>query len=459
MLGKLSGWDDTIVALATPHGIGAIGVIRLSGAKAIDITNQLFSSKDLLQQKSHTIHVGFLKDGEKVLDEVVISLFRNPRSYTGEDVIEISCHGSPFIQEQVVHTLVKYGARLAKPGEFTQRAFLKGKLDLTQSEAVADLIASNTEASQKTALHNIRGGFSGVLKELREQLIQFSALIELELDFSQEDVEFADRTRFYELIAKMQHVTGDLLQSFKLGNVIKNGVSVAIVGKPNAGKSTLLNTLLNENRAIVSDIAGTTRDTIEEVINIDGIIFRLIDTAGIRESKDVIETIGVEKSIEKMKAADLVVYLFDVNEETQASIEAASLQIQEHNNNFLLVGNKLDTLTEAAAQKKFSGDAVLFIAAKSKLHIDLLKQRLVDKVVQGTVQAESTIITNARHYSALQEVEKALNDILNGLNSQLPGDLRALDIRRCLHFLGEITGEITNEDRLDFIFSKFCIGK
>jgi tRNA modification GTPase len=459
MLGKLSGWDDTIVALATPHGIGAIGVIRLSGNKAIDIVNQLFSSKNLQQQQSHTIHVGFLKDGEKVLDEVVISLFKNPRSYTGEDVIEISCHGSPFIQEQVVHTLVKYGARLAKPGEFTQRAFLKGKLDLTQAEAVADLIASNTEASQKTALHNIRGGFSGVLKELREQLIGFSALIELELDFSQEDVEFADRTRFYELIAKMQHVTSDLLQSFKLGNVIKNGVSVAIVGKPNAGKSTLLNTLLNENRAIVSEIAGTTRDTIEEVINIDGILFRLIDTAGIRESRDVIETIGVEKSMEKMKVADLVVYLFDVNEETQAGIEAATLQIQEQNHNFLLVGNKVDVLTEVTAQEKFAGDAVLFIAAKSKLHIDLLKQRLVDKVVQGSVQTENTIITNARHYTALQEMEKALVDITNGLNNQLPGDLLALDIRRCLHFLGEITGEITNEDRLDFIFSKFCIGK
>lgn len=459
MLGKLSGWEDTIVALATPHGIGAIGVIRLSGDKAITIVNQLFPSKDLTAQKSHTIHVGFLKDGDKVLDEVVISLFKSPKSYTGEDVIEISCHGSPFIQEQVIHTLTKYGARLAKPGEFTQRAFLKGKLDLTQAEAVADLIASNTEASQKTALHNIRGGFSGVLKELREQLIQFSALIELELDFSQEDVEFADRSRFYELIARMQQVTTELLQSFKLGNVIKNGVSVAIVGKPNAGKSTLLNTLLNENRAIVSDIAGTTRDTIEEVLNINGILFRLIDTAGIRESRDVIETIGVEKSIEKMKAADLVVYLFDVNEETQATIEAAYLQIQEHNNNFLLVGNKVDMLTDAAAQEKFSGDAVLFIAAKSKLHIDLLKQRLVDKVVQGTVQTENTIITNARHYTALQEVEKALTDIFNGLTNQLSGDLLALDIRRCLHFLGEITGEITNEDRLDFIFSKFCIGK
>jgi tRNA modification GTPase len=459
MLGKLSGWDDTIVALATPNGVGAIGVIRLSGPKTIDIVNQLFPSKDLSKQSSHTIHVGFLKDGEKVLDEVVVSLFKNPKSYTGEDVIEISCHGSPFIQEQVINTIVKYGARLAKPGEFTQRAFLKGKLDLTQAEAVADLIASNTEASQKTALHNIRGGFSTVLKELREQLITFSALIELELDFSQEDVEFADRTKFYELIHRSQKVTADLLQSFQLGNVIKNGVSVAIVGKPNAGKSTLLNTLLNENRAIVSEIAGTTRDTIEEVININGILFRLIDTAGIRKSTDAIEVIGVEKSMEKMQQADLVLYLFDVNTESKADLETALLQVQEQNKSYLLIGNKVDVLGDDAAQQKYSGDGVFFIAAKSNKHIDVLKERLVDKVVQGTIQTESTIVTNARHYTALQEVEKSLNDIKTGLDNQLPGDLLALDIRRCLHFLGEITGEITNEDRLDYIFSKFCIGK
>ncbi|NCU05379.1 MAG: tRNA uridine-5-carboxymethylaminomethyl(34) synthesis GTPase MnmE [Chitinophagaceae bacterium] len=459
MLGKLSGWDDTIVALATPHGIGAIGVIRLSGPKTIDIVNRLFPSKDLTKQASHTIHVGLLKDEEKVLDEVVVSLFKNPKSYTGEDVIEISCHGSPFIQEQVINTIVKYGARLAKPGEFTQRAFLKGKLDLTQAEAVADLIASNTEASQKTALHNIRGGFSTVLKELREQLISFSALIELELDFSQEDVEFADRSKFHELIQRSQKVTAELLQSFQLGNVIKNGVSVAIVGKPNAGKSTLLNTLLNENRAIVSDIAGTTRDTIEEVLNINGIIFRLIDTAGIRKSTDAIEVIGVEKSMEKMQQADLVLYLFDVNAESQTELETALLQVQQQNKNYLLIGNKVDVMGEDAAQQKFSGDAVLFIAAKSHKHIDVLKERLVDKVVQGTVQTENTIVTNARHYAALQEVEKSLNDIKTGLDNNLPGDLLALDIRRCLHFLGDITGEITNEDRLDYIFSKFCIGK
>lgn len=459
MLGKLAGWDDTIVALATPNGVGAIGVIRLSGPKAIAIVNQLFPSKDLSKQSSHTIHVGFLKDGDKVLDEVVVSLFKNPKSYTGEDVIEISCHGSPFIQEQVINTIVKYGARLAKPGEFTQRAFLKGKLDLTQAEAVADLIASNTEASQKTALHNIRGGFSTVLKELRDQLISFSALIELELDFSQEDVEFADRTKFYELIHRSQKVTTDLLQSFQLGNVIKNGVSVAIVGKPNAGKSTLLNTLLNENRAIVSEIAGTTRDTIEEVININGILFRLIDTAGIRKSTDAIEVIGVEKSMAKMQQADLVLYLFDVNTESKTDLETALLQVQEQNKSYLLIGNKVDVLGEEAAQQKYSGDGVFFIAAKSNKHIDVLKERLVDKVVQGTIQTESTIVTNARHYTALQEVEKSLNDIKAGLDNQLPGDLLALDIRRCLHFLGEITGEITNEDRLDYIFSKFCIGK
>ncbi len=459
MLGKLAGWDDTIVALATAHGIGAIGVIRLSGPKTIDIVNQLFPSKDLSKQSSHTIHVGFLKDEDNVLDEVVVSLFKNPKSYTGEDVIEISCHGSPFIQEQVINTIVKYGARLAKPGEFTQRAFLKGKLDLTQAEAVADLIASNTEASQKTALHNIRGGFSTVLKELRDQLITFSALIELELDFSQEDVEFADRTKFYELINRSRKVTSDLLQSFQLGNVIKNGVSVAIVGKPNAGKSTLLNTLLNENRAIVSEIAGTTRDTIEEVININGILFRLIDTAGIRKSTDAIEVIGVEKSMEKMQQADLVLYLFDVNTESQTELETALQQVQEQNKSYLFIGNKVDLLGDEKAQQKYPGDGVLFIAAKSNKHIDVLKERLVDKVVQGTIQTESTIVTNARHFTALQEVEKSLNEIKAGLDNQLPGDLLALDIRRCLHFLGEITGEITNEDRLDYIFSKFCIGK
>jgi len=459
MIGKLSGWDDTIVALATPHGIGAIGVIRISGNIAIDIINKMFPSKDLSKQNSHTLHVGFIKNDNKVLDEVVVALFKGPKSYTGEDVVEISCHGSPFIQEQVMNAIIKNGARLAKPGEFTQRAFLKGKMDLTQAEAVADLIASNTEASRNTALHNIRGGFSIVLKELREQLIKFSSLIELELDFSQEDVEFADRTKFYELINQAQKITNDLLQSFQLGNVIKNGISIAIVGKPNAGKSTLLNTLLNENRAIVSEIAGTTRDTIEEILNINGILFRLIDTAGLRESKDVIESIGVGKSMEKMKSADLVLYLFDVNIESQAGVEAALLEVQQENKNFIAVGNKIDALDETQSQQKFSGDGILFISAKGHYHIDILKERMVDKVVQGTLHTENTIVTNARHYTALQQVQKSLADMHAGLDNNIPGDLLALDIRLCLHYLGEITGEVTNEDRLDYIFSKFCIGK
>lgn len=459
MLGKLSGWEDTIVALATPQGVGAIGVIRLSGDNAIAIANQLFPSKNLTQQASHTIHVGLLKAEGKILDEAVLSLFKAPKSYTGENVVEISCHGSPYIQEQIINACVNAGARLAKPGEFTQRAFLKGKLDLTQAEAVADLIASNTEASHKTALHNIRGGFSHVLSDLRERLIQFSALIELELDFATEDVEFANRTQFYQLIDEANKTTTELLQSFKLGNVIKNGVKVAIVGKPNAGKSTLLNTLLNENRAIVSEIAGTTRDTIEEVINIDGILFRLIDTAGIRESSDVIETIGVEKSLEKLRTADVVLYLFDITTETAGELASAVALLKEQNGNYLLLGNKTDVTGEASAAQKFTGEDVLFLSAKAQYHIDVLKERLVDKVIQGQVNTESTIVTNARHYEALKEVAKSLQEIKQGLDNQLPGDLLALDIRRCLHYLGEITGEITNEDRLDYIFSKFCIGK
>lgn len=460
MLNNISGWDDTIVALATPPGIGAIGVIRLSGKDAIGIVNALFPSKDLGRQKTHSIHVGFLKTGESDIDEVLISLFKNPKSYTGEDVVEISCHGSPFVQQQVMQACIAGGARLAKPGEFTQRAFLNGKLDLTQAEAVADLIASNTLASQKAALHNIRGGFSNVLKELRENLIRFSALIELELDFSQEDVEFADRKKFYTLVEDAAAVTKQLTESFKLGNVIKNGVTVAIVGKPNAGKSTLLNTLLNENRAIVSDIAGTTRDTIEEVINIDGILFRLIDTAGLREnSNDVIELIGIEKSREKIRQSDEVIYIFDVNTETHAGVEAAAALLREANPNYLLVGNKADVPGPDNAARKFEGEDILFISAKDNLHINLLKERLVDKVIQGNISFENTIITNARHYAALKEVASSLADIKAGLDNKIPGDLLALDIRRCLHYISEITGDISNENVLDYIFSKFCIGK
>jgi tRNA modification GTPase len=457
---SLSGWDDTVVAIATPPGIGAIGVIRLSGKDAISIINELFPSKDLSLQPSHTLHVGLIKENNSVIDEAVVSLFKAPKSYTGEHVVEISCHGSPYVQQQVVQACISKGARLAKAGEFTQRAFLNGKLDLTQAEAVADLIASNTAASQQTALHNIRGGFSSVLKKLREELIQFAALIELELDFSQEDVEFADRKKFYALITSAAGITTNLLQSFHLGNVIKNGVSIAIVGKPNAGKSTLLNTLLNENRAIVSEIAGTTRDTIEEVINIDGILFRLIDTAGIRDdSKDIIELIGIEKSREKIEQSDEVLYIFDVNTETPEELKTAVQLIAEKNKNYLLVGNKTDLTGEGLAAEKFAGQDVLLISAKEQQHINLLKQQLVDRIVKGNINTENTIVTNARHYEALQQVQRSLTEIKNGLDNNISGDLLALDIRRCLHFISEITGDITNETVLDLIFSQFCIGK
>lgn len=460
MSNNLTGWDDTIVALATPPGIGAIGVIRLSGTDTFKIVNDLFPSKDLLLEKPNTLHVGFLKLNNKILDEVVLSLFRSPKSYTGEDVIEISCHGSPFIHQQIISACIEKGARLAKPGEYTQRAFLNGKLDLAQAEAVADIIASNTEASHKAALHTMRGGFSAKLKELREQLIRFSALIELELDFSQEDVEFADRSAFYKLINELNQSTNQLISSFQLGNVIKNGVSVAIIGKPNAGKSTLLNALLNENRAIVSEIPGTTRDTIEEIINIDGILFRLIDTAGIRQhTADVIETAGMERSLAKMKQADLVLYLFDAGEK-MSEVRSKKAELDKQGLNYLPVVNKIDEPGEAIVREKFTEvEKLIFISAKQNLHTEVLKEKMVDTVLQGQVQTENTIVTNARHYHALKEAAKSLNDIQMGLDNKLPGDLLALDIRRCLHYLGEITGQVSNEDTLDYIFSKFCIGK
>jgi tRNA modification GTPase len=457
---KLSGWDDTIVALATPPGVGAIGVIRLSGKNSFNIIKALFPSKDITQQESHTLHVGYLKQEGETIDEVVLSLYKAPRSYTGEDVIEISCHGSSYIHEKIIEVCVQAGARLAKPGEFTQRAFLNGKLDLAQAEAVADIIASNTRASHRTAMHTMRGGFSTKLKELREQLIKFAALIELELDFSQEDVEFADRGAFYDLITKLSQSAQQLINSFQLGNVIKNGVSVAIIGKPNAGKSTLLNVLLNENRAIVSDIPGTTRDTIEEIININGILFRLIDTAGIREhTHDVIESAGMERSLEKMKQAELVLLLLDAGEERE-EVDKWKKKLDEKGINYLVVVNKTDMMGEANARIKFDGLAhLIFISAKEGAGLDMLKDQLAAMVLKGSIDIENTIVTNARHYHALKEAEKSLKDIKAGLDNKLPGDLLALDIRRCLHFLGEITGEVSNEDMLDYIFSKFCIGK
>ena len=460
MASHVIDWDDTIVALATPPGMGAIGVIRVSGKQTFSILNDLFPSKNLLEQASHTIVVGLLKDQNKVLDEVVLSLFKGPKSYTGEDVIEISCHGSAYIQAQIIASITARGARLAKAGEFTQRAFLNGKLDLAQAESVADLIASNSEASKRAAIHTMRGGFSTDLAYLREQLIKFSALIELELDFAEEDVEFANRSALHSTVDELQQATQQLINSFALGNVIKNGVQVAIIGKPNAGKSTLLNALLNENRAIVSDIAGTTRDTIEEVLNIEGVLFRLIDTAGIRtQTDDVIEQLGVAKSLEKMNAADLVVYLFDAATTSIEDIEVVAKELTTTGIKHVLVANKIDSITPEKLAVLEATASIVCIAAKNKLAIDTLKNALVQKAVGGDVQTESTVVTNARHQDALLKLQASLQDVSAGLSAKITGDLLALDIRQCLHYLGLITGEITNDDQLDYIFSKFCIGK
>lgn len=459
--------SDTIVAIATPPGEGAIGIIRLSGQEAVAITASFFKGKNLVNQAANTIHFGRVMDGDNTVDEVVVSLFRGPRSYTGEDTVEISCHGSGYVLQRVLALCVAAGARMASAGEFTMRAFLNGKLDLAQAEAVADLIASDSSGAHKAAMHNLRGGFSHDLAAMREQLIEFSALVELELDFAEEDVEFADRTRFYQLITTIDAATEQLLHSFSLGNALRNGVSVAIAGKPNAGKSTLLNTLLNEERAIVSDIAGTTRDTIEETLNINGILFRLIDTAGIREhTTDIIERKGIERSREAMRKADIVVYLFDASTLLDSDFERMDLMKQEEifrsgEGKYLLVGNKADMLPDAGAEAvtKAVRSEVMLLSAKSKDNITSLKDALYNLVAGGAVRTEGTIITNARHYAALQQVLTSLRDISNGLDNHITGDLLSLDIRRCLHYLGEITGTVTTEDKLDYIFSKFCIGK
>jgi len=459
MINKLSGWDDTIVASATAPGVAAISVVRLSGTGSFQIIDSLFPSRKLSEQPSHTIHVGLLIEEGQPIDEVVVSLFKGPKSYTGEDVVEISCHGSGFVVQQVIRACVAKGARLAKPGEFTQRAFLHGRLDLTQAEAVADLIASNTQASQRTALQNIRGGFSHDLKNMREQLVEFASLIELELDFAGEDIEFADRRKFYELIDQLTTSVHNLVESFKWGNVIKNGVSVAIIGKPNAGKSTLLNTLLNDDRAIVSEIAGTTRDTIEETININGIIFRLIDTAGIRaHSNDVIENIGIDKSLDKMRTAGIVLYIFDMNSENQEELEKQTCLFDQLSIKYILAGNKADESKEDLSKKYSSTIPIYSISAKNNTGIDALKAAIFDSTVH-VPDVDDTVITSARHYEALIQVKAALEDIKKGLDDKIPGDLLAMDIRTALYYLGEITGEITNEDKLDYIFSKFCIGK
>lgn len=455
-----AGWQDTIVAPATAPGMGAIGIIRLSGAHSIAIANALFSGKNLPDQPSHTLHVGVLKNKEDLLDEVVVSIYRAPKSYTGENVIEISCHGSPYILQRIVDACIQQGARLAHPGEFTQRAFLNGKMDLTQAEAVADVIASQSRAAQQTALNQLRGGFSKDLKALRDELIHFAALIELELDFSDEDVEFADRTQLMNLVNQLYQKVKHLKESFHLGNAIKNGVSVAIIGKPNAGKSTLLNALLNEERAIVSEIAGTTRDTIEEMLNIKGVMFRLIDTAGIREhSTDRIENLGIERSRQNATRADIIVHVVDLLDEEKTSEGFGWLQ--EYSSKTITVYNKCRAWQHRRKAEGSEGEPPApFIDAKEGFGINELKELVYQKAIGESVNTEATIITNARHDEALGKVLECLNDIKAGMDRHLTGDLLALDIRRCLHYLGEITGQVeTDRDILGTIFGKFCIGK
>jgi tRNA modification GTPase len=461
--------QETIVALASPSGAGAIAIIRLSGKDSLTIAEQLFQSvsgKSISKQKTHTIHLGHIVEDGKVFDQVLLSIFKNPHSYTGEDVIEISCHGSTYIQQQIIQLLLRKGCRMAQAGEFTLRAFLNGKLDLSQAEAVADLISSDNEASHQIAMQQMRGGFSNEIAKLREELLNFASLIELELDFAEEDVEFADRTQFQELLTRIEFVLKRLIDSFAVGNVIKNGIPVAIVGEPNVGKSTLLNALLNDERAIVSEIAGTTRDTIEDELTIGGIGFRFIDTAGIRETKDVVESIGIKKTFEKIEQAQVVLYILDGRWMLEAgSLQSVKNEIEKIKNKFplkpiVVLANKADLLmSEQKDSIQSTIDTIQFLSAKEKTGIEDLKNQLLSFVNTGALRNNETIVTNTRHYDSLLKALEEIQKVRFGLNSGLPSDLMAIDIKQALYYFGEITGEVTNDELLGNIFANFCIGK
>ncbi|MBT8220291.1 MAG: tRNA uridine-5-carboxymethylaminomethyl(34) synthesis GTPase MnmE [Bacteroidia bacterium] len=457
--------SDTIIALSTPPGIGAIGIIRLSGPKAIKLVDQVFFGRNLTKVEGNTVHYGKIKDeNDRILDECMATVFRTPKSYTREDVVELSCHGSPYILNQVIQLLIRMGIRQAEPGEFTLRAFLNGQLDLSQAEAVADLIASDSSASHDLAMKQMRGGFSNEIQRLRQELIDFASLIELELDFAEEDVQFADRTKLKALVEKIQGVIRQLLSSFQLGNVLKQGVSTVIAGKPNAGKSTLLNAMLQEERAIVSDIAGTTRDTIEATLNIEGIQFRLIDTAGIRDARDKIEAFGVERTMEAIQASTIVLYVIDVIETSQQKLieELKAFNIQ--NSKFIIVLNKMDLNPYTKPEDYYSedwitSDNVITTSALNKMNIDYLKEQLFNLVISDKSLMDHTIVSNSRHYEALTRAAESLDAVDSGLKTGISSDFVAMDIRQALHYLGEITGEISTDDLLGNIFSKFCIGK
>ena len=453
--------QDTIIALSTPAGEGAIGVIRLSGPQAIALVNEAFSGKDLRQQASHTLHFGTIRHENRIIDEVVIGLFIAPHSFTKEDVVEISCHGSSYIIQQIIQLFINKGARSARPGEFTQRAYLNGQFDLAQAEAVADLIAADSAAAHKAALHQMRGGFSQEIRHLREQLVHFASLIELELDFSEEDVEFANRDELRRLVEEILSTIRQLVQSFTLGNVIKNGVPTVIAGKPNVGKSTLLNALLNEEKAIVSDIPGTTRDFIEDEITLEGVRFRFIDTAGIRETTDTVEAIGVQRTYEKMNQAALILYLFDLQHDSIDDVVRESEELEKLNIPLLRIGNKLDQaqpdLIKALSASSF--EDLIFISATEKEQLEVFKQKVIKKTQVDNLSTNQTIVTNTRHYESLVRTQTALEQVILGLEMGVTHDFLAQDIRHSLYSLGEITGEITTDDLLGTIFSKFCIGK
>ena len=468
---KTSYINDTIVALATATGVGAISVIRLSGKEAIELSDKIFKTlngKPLSEAPSHTVHLGTIKSENQVIDECLATIFKGKKSYTGEPVVEFSCHGSAYITQEVIKLCLANGARLAQAGEFTKRAFLNGKLALNQAEAVADLIASDSKASHQVALQQMRGGFTSEIEDLRQELLNFASLIELELDFSEEDVEFADRSQFEQLLKRIKTTLQTLIQSFSAGNAIKNGIPVAIVGKPNAGKSTLLNTLLNEERAIVSDIAGTTRDTIEETLHIDGFTFRFIDTAGIRDTQDKIEAIGVEKAKEKIKKAQLILYLYNEKENTTNEVIHFVTENYHKEAKFILLHNKIEDLQEGIPP--FDNEILasipeeyifsqLRISAKENINIDELKKILSLYVKNLSPSAGNTIITNIRHYEALNNALQALEKVEEGMQIHLSGDLLAIDIRETLYHLGSITGAVSNDELLGNIFSRFCIGK
>ena len=461
--------NDTIIALATPSGVGAISVIRLSGENAITIVDAFFKSikkeKKLKNQKTHTIHLGHIVQNDVLLDEVLVSVFKNPNSYTGENVVEISCHGSSFIQQEIIQLFLQNGCRMADNGEFTMRAFLNGKMDLSQAEAVADVIASNSAASHQMAMQQMRGGITNELKELRVQLLDFAALIELELDFSGEDVEFADRTKFKELVSKITFVLKRLIDSFSFGNAMKYGIPVAIIGEPNVGKSTLLNALLNEEKAIVSDIAGTTRDAIEDEIIIDGVAFRFIDTAGIRETEDIVENIGIKKTYEKAENAQLIIFLIDSNTYSHSRVdflqEIETIKTRFPNKRLLVIGNKIDTLSchdSAILQSEIEN--LILVSAKDKKGIDTLKTELTSLVNIGALSNNETIVTNSRHFEALNNALIAISSVQEGIDLEISTDLFSIDIRECLRHLGNITGEYdVDKDILGHIFGNFCIGK